>query len=183
MEKMKSNSGHEFIILKQEGKNCLIQFVETGYIRTANIDNIRAGKVRDFYAISVYGIGYYGEFKKVPYWKQAKQLWSNMLKRCYCEKDYRGYFGLVTVAPDWHCFANFLNDLPKLNNFDKWLAGQNGNQSKYNLDKDLIVNGCKVYSKETCQFIIEYENKAAGARNGKPFTKKIRVAKEVTSLS
>ena len=173
-----SNAGHEFTILSREGKNCIIQFTKTGYVRKANIDNIRAGKVRDHYEISIYGVGYYGEYTKNSYWKQAKQLWQNMLKRCYCEADTRGYFGKgVVVSPEWHCFANFVRDLPNLENFDKWLLGQNGNSTKYNLDKDFIVEGCKVYSKETCMFATESENKAAGARNGKPYTKKQRVAK------
>lgn len=176
MEMLISNSGKSFYILSREGKACVIQFVETGYTRTANIDNVKAGKVRDMYATSVYGVGYYGEFKKVPYWKQAKQLWQNMLKRCYCEADKRGYYGKgVTVDPRWHCFANFLEDISKLKNFNFWLQGQNGSAEKYNLDKDLLVPGCKVYSKTTCQFITESENKAFGGKNGKPCTLKLRV--------
>lgn len=172
MEKYTSNAGHDFIILHKEGKNCVIQFLKTGWVRKANIDNIYAGKVRDLYEVSVYGVGYYGEFEKTPYWKQAKQLWQNMLKRCYCEKDSKGYFGKVFVSKDWHCFSNFLKDLPNLNNFELWIKGQNSGFDKYNLDKDLLTESCNVYSKETCQFITEYENKSAGAKNGKPYTKK-----------
>ena len=178
METLVSNSGKTFNILSREGKSCIIQFVETGYVRKANIDNLRTGKVKDLYAVSVYGKGYYGEFPKTPYWKQAKQLWQNMLKRCYCSADVRGYFGKVAVDPRWLCFANFLSDLPTLKNFENWLSGQTNNATKYNLDKDLIVEGCTVYSKETCQFITEYENKAAGARNGKPYTRKLRLSKD-----
>lgn len=172
-----SNSGAEFTILSLKGKEAIIQFTNTGYVRKANIDNVRVGKVRDFYQITVYSHGYYGEFEKVHYWKQAKQLWQNMLKRCYCEKDERGYFGRVSVAVDWLCFANFLKDLPKLDNFENWLMGHREGNTKYNLDKDLLIPNNTVYSKETCQFITEYENKSAGARNGKPYTKKQRVAK------
>jgi len=170
-----SNSGYEFIILSKEGRNCIVQFKETGTVRSANIDNIRAGKVRDPYAVATYGVGYDGEFSKTPYWKQAKQLWRNMMKRCYCEKDTRGYFGRAVVTARWHCFANFLDDIAKLQNFNLWLEGQNSGKDKYNLDKDTLVAGCKVYSPSTCIFITEYENKAAGARNGKPYTKKARV--------
>jgi len=177
MQIYESNSGQKFTILARDGKQCIIQFVETGSIRRANMDNIYAGKVRDMYAVSTYGVGYDGDFEKVPYWKQAKQLWRNMMKRCYCEKDLRGYFGRATVAPDWHCFANFLRDLPKLKNFDKWLQGQTHNHTKYNLDKDLIIPGCTTYSKDTCQFITESENKAAGAANGKPYSKNPKVIK------
>ncbi|AMR57297.1 hypothetical protein vB_PsyM_KIL3b_0050 [Pseudomonas phage vB_PsyM_KIL3b] len=178
MEKYISNGGHEFVILSQQGKNCVIQFTNTGWVRKANIDNIKAGKVKDLFEPSVYGVGYYGEFEKNSYWKQAKQLWQNMHKRCYCEKDLKGYFGEAFVSRDWHCFSNFLSDISKLKNFDLWLKGQNGESLKYNLDKDLLIAGCKVYSKETCQFVSESENKADGATRGKPYTKKTRVAKE-----
>lgn len=172
-----SNSGREFVILSVNGKECVVQFTETGYTRKANIDNVRSGKVRDLYAVSVYGNGYYGEFEKVPYWKQAKQLWQNMLKRCYCEADLRGYFGKVTVDARWKCFANFISDIQHLPNFDKWLSGQTLGSEKYNLDKDTIVPGCKVYSKSTCKFTTESDNKADGARRGKPYTKNPRVGK------
>lgn len=174
MNEFFSNSGKRFIILSKTGKNCVIQFIDTGYIRRANIDNIKAGKVKDLLAKSVYGVGYYGDFEKVYYWKKAKQLWQNMLKRCYCEKDSKGYFGRVTVADDWHCFSNFIRDLRNLKNFEEWVSYKSGG-IKYNLDKDLLFPGCTVYSKYTCQFITEAENKSAGARNGKPFTKKSRV--------
>ncbi len=165
MEKFVSNSGLEFIILDRKGKSCVVQFIDTGYTRQANIDNVKCGKVRDLYAISVYGVGYYGEFEKVHYWKQAKQLWQNMLKRCYLEKDQRGYFKWGTIVDKrWHCFSNFLYDLPELENFELWLAGQNSKNNKYNLDKDSKYPANNTYGKEVCSFIPESVNKSMGAR-------------------
>jgi len=165
MEKYKSNAGLEFIILSRDGKSCVVQFTETGYTRKANIDNVRVGKVRDVYSISVYGAGYYGEFEKVHYWKQAKQLWQNMLKRCYCEKDPRGYRKWGTkVDKRWLCFSNFLCDLPSLEDFDKWLIGQQSGKNKYNLDKDLKISGNNVYCREACSFVEDSINKSAGAK-------------------
>lgn len=168
MEKHINNAGQELVVLKREGKVATVLFLETGGVRTANIDNVRAGKIKDLYAKSCYGVGYPGEFERVDYWKQAKQLWQNMMKRCYSDVDPRGYKSAgVIVDPRWHCFANFLHDLPKLKNFDKWISGQKKNTEKYNLDKDTIVQDCKVYSRETCQFLPESENKALGKRGKK----------------
>lgn len=172
MTKFKSNLTGEFVIISRTGNDCIVQFLETGTIKKAHISNVLTGKVKDQYYPTVYGVGYYGDFEKVAYWKQAKQLWQNMIKRCYCEKDTKGYYGKVTVCKRWLCFANFLKDLPKLDNFENWLKGQNSNNTKYNLDKDFIIAGNKIYAPEVCCFITENENKAAGARNGKPFTKK-----------
>lgn len=163
-----SNTCGDFLVLRRTGKTATVQFLESGFTKTANIDNVKVGKVRDPYFKSVYGKGYEGEFskKKYSYWKQAKQLWCNMMKRCYSEKDTRGYFGKgVCVDERWLCFANFLEDLESLPNFEGWLLGYEEGNTKYNLDKDLLVEGNKVYSRELCQFVTEYENKSAGAIN------------------
>ena len=156
-EVYKNNAGLELEILVQNGKQCLVKFVLSGSVRQANIDNIRTGKVKDLYFPSYYNIAYQGEFKKVYYWKQANQLWRNMIKRCYSDVDPRGYkkHG-TTVDSRWLCFANFLEDLPKLKGFDLWLKGG------MNLDKDLGPFGCNVYSKFNCQFVEESVNKSAG---------------------
>lgn len=175
MTKFESNSTGDFILISRKGNDCVVQFLETNTIKESHISNVLTGKVKDPYYPTVYSIGYYGEFTKVPYWKQAKQLWQNMLKRCYCEKDLKGYYGKVVVCKRWLCFANFLEDLPNLENFDKWLNGQNNNSVKYNLDKDFTVINNKVYAPEVCLFITENENKAAGAKNGRPYTKKIKM--------
>lgn len=165
-ERRESNSCGSFTIIWKQGKKCFVQFDHTGYTKEANIDNARAGKVTDPYYPNSYGVGYLGEPKEEPYKKQAYQLWRNMLKRCYSKKDPRGYYGKgVSVDARWLCFANFLEDVPKLKNFDKWLNGHKKDQPKFNLDKDLLIEGNKVYSRETCQFISEYENKSAGGIN------------------
>lgn len=177
MTSFKSNSTGEFILLKRDGNDCIVQFIKTGTVKKVHISNVLAGKVKDQYYPTAHGVGYIGDFTKNAYWKQAKQLWQNMIKRCYCEKDLKGYFGRVTVCERWLCFANFLQDLPKLDNFENWLKGQNGNAVKYNLDKDFILKDNNVYAPELCSFVTEYENKSAGAKNGKPYTKKNKMSK------
>ena len=182
MRKHFSNNNLEFEVLEEfsgySNKRAhvfwLIQFKDTGTTMQVLKANAIKGKVKDPYAVSVWGVGYVGFFsRKLPYWKQANQLWRNMMKRCYCEKDPRGYFGTAFVDSRWKCFANFLEDLPKLDNFEKWLDGFISGV-KYNLDKDLKVEGNKLYSREVCSFVLESVNKSEGAKNGKPFTKKSR---------
>lgn len=164
-----SNSGLEFSSFLRRRNKIKIQFKESGYCCEVFLDNAKAGKVSDPYAKTVYGVGYLGEFDKTPYWKQAKQLWQNMMKRCYSQKDKRGYYGRSFVDPRWMCFANFLEDIPKLENFDGWISGQSGKGVKYNLDKDLKIPGNTVYSRDACSFLTEYENKGAG-KGGKTLT-------------
>lgn len=165
----KNNSGDEFVVLDKEARKSrmwvLIKFLATASTRWVIESNASRGKVRDFYKRTRYGVGYLGELdKKVPYYKQAKQLWANMMKRCYCDKDAKGYYKWGTeVAPRWHCLANFIEDLPHLENFDKWLA-QKETGVNYNLDKDFLAPGCNVYSPDTCMFVDEHTNKSEGAK-------------------
>lgn len=169
-ESFANNSGQVGKIIAKLANRCIVQFKDTGYTTEAEIHNVRQGKIKDPYSKSFLGIGYLGEFEKVSYWKQAKQLWSNVMKRCYNPKDYMGYYGEAFVDPRWHCFANFLDDVSKLENFSKWLDGKE-NGMPYNLDKDLKFPGNKVYSREACMFVSEYENKSAGAINARKLDK------------
>lgn len=169
-ENFTNNAGQSGVIIKKKANKCVVVFDTTGYSRVAEIHNVRKGKVNDPYAISVLGLGYLGEFPKVSYWKQAKQLWSNVMKRCYNPKDSMGYYGNAFVDERWLCFANFLEDLPSLENFDKWLEGKNGGPP-YNFDKDLKIPGNRIYSKDACMFVTEYENKSAGAVNARALDK------------
>lgn len=163
---MSSNTYGDFIVLEKQSKNCIIQFVNTGYTRKALWDNVKNGKVSDPYAVTNYSVGFHGEYPNKPYTAQAKQLWRNMLKRCYSEKDTRGYYGKgVTVDQRWLCYANFQEDLPKLENFDKWVSAKKTGSEPYNLDKDFKITGNKVYSKEACMFLPESLNKSLGSRN------------------
>lgn len=170
-QEMQNNSGQTFIVLDERKVNrvnskgyhrqVLVQFKDTGTTKWVYRENATKGKVNDPYAISVYGIGYMGDAdKSLPYYKQAMQLWRNMMKRCYSTKDKKGYYGFAFVCTRWHCFENFINDLPQLENFDLWLSKENGN---YNLDKDKYGDG-KYYSKENCCFITEHENKSLGGK-------------------
>src|SRR5690606_9920035 len=82
--------------------------------------------------------------------------WSEMLKRCYSEnykKKYPTYNG-CEVCEDWLTFSNF----------KKWMEKQEweGNQ----LDKDILIEGNKLYSEHTCVFVDQGLNKFFNEMNG-----------------
>lgn len=84
------------------------------------------------------------------------RLWWSMLNRVYStlnDNNRRAYRN-VTVCKRWLTFSNFLEDLPKVENYDKWLKGG------YELDKDMKQMGVenKVYSLETCIFLSHEDN-------------------------
>jgi len=79
-----------------------------------------------------------------PIWEY--QLWQDMLRRCYDEKlkqrqpTYEG----VTCSKEWLSMTKFIEDVSKMKGcgFDGW-----------ELDKDILVKGSKLYSKDACCFV------------------------------
>lgn len=73
----------------------------------------------------------------------AYRIWKSMLERCYSDKYHQkepAYIG-CSVCDDWIRFSNFKRW------FDKnYVDG-------YQLDKDILVKGNKVYSPDTCCFV------------------------------
>lgn len=108
---------------------------------------------------TVCGIGYKKNIKttepngsRKPY-----SVWKNMLNRCYSKSNrmYRFYGGKgVVVSDDWHCYDNFRRDIENLEGYDEVLFYEN----KLELDKDLLYEGNKIYSKDTCQWVTREEN-------------------------
>ena len=75
------------------------------------------------------------------------QLWQNMLERSFSDKLKlrRPSYQDVTCCDEWLSFANFLEWLNKE-------VGYSGKPSGFELDKDLIIKGNKIYSPEACSF-------------------------------
>ncbi len=94
--------------------------------------------------VGVHGIGH----SDVPHSinMKARFIWQNMLMRCYnptFQAKQPIYIGCV-VCNEWLTFSNF----------KKWFDNpDNGYREGYQLDKDIIVQGNKVYSPATCCFI------------------------------
>lgn len=69
--------------------------------------------------------------------------WKSMIERCYstkCQEKYPTYIG-CSVSDEWLTFSNFKS----------WMEKQDWDGKQ--LDKDLLFEGNKVYSPETCIFV------------------------------
>lgn len=121
--------------------------------------NCQNGKVKNPYDKTVYGVAYLGETDVITFadGKPTREysLWKEMIARCYSGR-YPTYAD-VTVCERWLCFANFLEDLPLIEEYELWLNNPN---QRICLDKDVKQRGIvnKVYSVETCKFITDSEN-------------------------
>ena len=98
------------------------------------------------YAVRKYEqLGYVdGKQKQKLVWEcPIYRTWMNMIKRCYDAKIQERqptYIG-CTVFEEWKIFSNFR----------VWMMTQDWEGSQ--LDKDLLIEGNKVYSPETCVFV------------------------------
>ena len=160
-----NNSGSTFRVVAKSGKMCKVVFDSTGYATEAHYANVVSGKIRDKLFPEFYDVAYMGlPDMSLPYAKQAQQLWQNMVRRCYCKSEYRGYQGESFVDSRWLCFENFLLDISKLDGFEGWLVGKDTG-IKYNLDKDFLFPENNIYSRYTCCFIPDSFNKGLGKRD------------------
>ena len=115
----------------------------------------------DYSVVKREEIGYVnGKRKQKTVWTCLYyQTWVDMLKRCYSEKFQernKTYIG-CTVSEDWLTFSVFKG----------WMEKQNF--EGLHLDKDLLFEGNKVYSPETCVFVTQTVNNFAndhGAMRG-----------------
>jgi hypothetical protein len=70
-------------------------------------------------------------------------IWKGVLQRCYsdlCLKKYPTYRG-CSICPEWIYFMTF----------KAWMMAQDWEGRQ--LDKDILVEGNKIYSPETCRFV------------------------------
>jgi len=79
------------------------------------------------------------------------QLWQSMLQRCFDEKykQKRPTYEGVTCSKEWLSMTKFIEDVSQMRGFGlDWWA----------LDKDILVKGNKLYSKDTCCFVPQEVN-------------------------
>ena len=146
----KSKLSGDFKILKYNNKtNVEILFLKTGYETVVRLGNIKSGSVKDPYSASVYDVGISGT-KYPPTINDVKTkeygLWQNMLERCYSD----GFKKKHPTYKDCEASENFKS----FEYFYEWCNKQIGfGNEGWQLDKDLLTKGNKVYSEDSCIFI------------------------------
>jgi len=129
------------VLIRHNDKHGCEQRVQAGHLKRGNVKNP--------YHPSVYGVGYLGvggykiseDRKHLLVYKK----WQSMIERCY-SKIYQAkkpsYIG-CTVDEEWHNFQNFA----------EWFYSDPRHTLGYELDKDVLVAGNKVYSSKTCALV------------------------------
>lgn len=112
----------------------------------------KSGSVKNPYTPSVYGVGIIGNKYPISSTgndKHTKEYntWLDMVSRCYNKKLKEKYptYKEAVCCEEWLLYDNFYEWLHSQENFDRWLNGD-----KWNIDKDIIVKGNKIYNPKNC---------------------------------
>ena len=168
-----TNEGYQVIVIDYvNNKKVQIMFLdEHKYTTWTQWVHLESGSLKNPFHKSVFEVGYLGLDKngqRPKVYKAGKQVreyncWNGMLERCYDEKYHEKHptYKNCTVCDRWLCYANFLEDLPKIKDYDFWRDNPN---ERIALNKDIyyaelgIKTDCKEYSLLTTRFITDSEN-------------------------
>ena len=148
--KYKVNCGTSLTIVEDLGWDNVIVRFDSGYVTKTQRSSILKGTVKDKLFRSVCGVGYHGvgKYDWVSH-KVAYQTWVDVLKRVYVEKKSRTSYLNVSVCDEWLNFQNFAEWFYN----QEFYVAKDENGKRYDLDKDILVKGNKIYSPETCCFV------------------------------
>ena len=154
------------VVEYNDQKDVLVEFIDEFRHRFKTSSNsLRKGLIKNPFHPSVCGVGYLGvgDFRcsldSIVTQEYAK--WHRMIHRCYDAKfhEKNPTYKDCMVCDDWHNFQNFA----------EWYTKQKGYDENYELDKDLLISGNKVYSPDTCMLAPSQINSLlldCGARRG-----------------
>lgn len=147
-ERHSMNNGETLIITEYFGsKNVNVLFSDGTKVEGVEYCTITRGTVKNPTFKSLYNIGYLGQgiYKASLNLKNTKcyDVFADMFKRAYNEKFKikRPTYKDVTICKEWHNFQVFA----------KWF--DENYKEGFELDKDILIKGNKVYSPETCEFV------------------------------
>lgn len=146
-----NNFGKCFVIDYKSSKEVFVMFYDPVCVVRCHLGTLNKGQIKNplvptFYGKGLIGIGKYGKSDS-----RVFSLWRSMLGRTCClsiQKRQPTYKN-TSVCDEWLNFQNFA----------EWCYGQKLLKAKddkgsyYQLDKDLLLKGNKIYSPETCCFV------------------------------
>lgn len=160
MENQRFTTRHcgDVIVTKYvNNQNVFVRFINTGNIVNTSkrvLTSAYGQGPRDPMAPTVFGVGWIGTGRHKAHRGGADthpfRIWRAMLRRCYYEPERTARREGGTVAEIWHDFQTFADW------FEENYPRDGG---RYQLDKDTVVPGNKVYGPVGCTFITQQEKR------------------------
>jgi len=145
-QKYINKQGSEINVLEYKNSaRILVEIGKTKYQKYVTSGNLISLNVHDKYAPSVAGKGIFGD-AVVDVKSQVYTSWAGMLKRCYNFYEYNPRAKINYESCEVH------EDFLYLPNYMEWYDKQIVHP-KWQLDKDLLVPGNKVYGPDKCIFL------------------------------
>lgn len=116
---------------------------------TTTVKNLKSGGIKNPYHPCVLGVGFIGvgNFVSKTNNKHTPEYaaWRSMMQRCYSDKfhEKQPTYKNCAVCDEWHNFQVFA----------EWYTNHEFYGLGYQLDKDLLIDGNKVYSPDTCMLV------------------------------
>lgn len=136
-------------VLKYTNNSCVdIKFVNTGFETTTKLCQILLGTVKDRLLPEVYGVGVVGA-DEIDFKSRESNIWRALLSRCYNKRNRSPTYKDCTVSENFRYYPYFKDWCYKQIGFSS--KDEKGNS--FQLDKDILIKGNKLYSENTCCFI------------------------------
>jgi hypothetical protein len=139
------------IIDYKDAKNCTVKFTDETILYGMQYGHIVRGMIKNPNYKSLFNTGFIGIGNyKVSFKRKVTKLYSNwkgIIERCHSEKYQESHPNYKSCSVDdrWHNYQIFAEWME--NNYNpKTMQG-------WDLDKDILKKGNKIYSPETCCFV------------------------------
>ena len=171
------------IIEYKDSDNITIKFEDGTIVKNIQYGNFKRGNVKNPFNPSLCNVGYIGYTKIVDQngrILKSYECWRCMIMRCYDVSFQRKHptYKDCKVCQEWLCYANF----------KEWYNEHHYEleDEKVHLDKDILIDGNKIYSPETCIFVPQTINNLFCKRSNKdllPFGIRIKNKKYEAGIS
>ena len=150
------NYGDVVVLDYYNARDVTIKFLNTGNVRKTGTSELKKGEIRDNEAFPVYSVGIMDvpneARRNVPIPKEYS-IWNGVRQRCYNEN-------IRHLTPSYQ-EVEMSENFKRYSYFKEWCHNQIGfDQDGWQLDKDILVKGNKVYSEYTCCFVPQEINAA-----------------------
>lgn len=146
-----NNCGKCFIIDYENSRSVVVMFYRPQFVVKCRMISLVMGKVDNPFYPKHHNKGYMGVGSYSIKNREAYNCWEGMLRRCYDPKFTKRLktYETAEVCEEWLNFQNFAEWFYN----DNFATSSDSRGNRYELDKDILLKGNKLYSPENCCFI------------------------------
>lgn len=143
------NYGDVVVLDYYNARDVTIKFLNTSNVRKTGTSELKKGEIRDNEAFPVYVVGVMdipNELRRYHPVPKEYSIWNGIRQRCYNEntRDKLPTYKDVEMSENFKFYSYF----------KEWCNQQVGfNEDGWQLDKDILSKGVKLYSEDTCCFV------------------------------